>query len=94
MMKIDLKLSQYCNRVIVLTNAAQQLHHRHLSVDLLSLKQMTAMHKSVIEVAQQNRYHPITTQILDYFPKEVSYTRTDDYIIILVHVPCTKLTSL
>ena len=33
-------------------------------------------------------------QISDYYQIEVSYTRSDIDIIILVHVPCTKLTSL
>ena len=93
-MKIDVELSRFYNRVIVLTNAVQQLHHRRLSVDLLSPKQMIAMHESVMEAAHEDGYHPLTTQISDYYQIEVSYTRSDIDIIILVHVPCTKLTSL
>ena len=80
--------------MIVLTNAVQQLHHRRLAVDLLFPAKMKAMHKSVMDAAQQDGFHPLTTQISDYFQIEVSYTRSDDDNIILVHVPCTKLTSL
>ena len=60
-----MELSQFNNRVIVLNNAVQQLHHRRLAVDLLSPAQMTAMHESVVDAAQQDGFHPFTTQIAD-----------------------------
>ena len=78
----------------MLTNAVQQLHYRCLAVDLLSPAQMKAMHESLMVAAHQDGFHSLTKQISDYYQIEVSYTTSDDDIIVLVNLPCTTLTSL
>ena len=89
-MKINIELSCFFNRVIVLTNAVQQFHHRRLAVDLWSPAQMSAVHESVIDAAQQDGFHPVKTQILGYYQIEVSLNWSNYNTIIFVQVPCIK----
>ena len=93
-MQIEEQLDQFKDRVLVLTNAVQQLHHRRLAIDLLTPHQMDVLHKSVMDQAHQDNFNPLTTQIADYFQIEASYVRTDNDIVIIVHVPCSKFSDL
>ena len=94
MMKIEEQLDQFRNRVFVLTNAIQQLQHRRLAIDLLSPVQMDIMHDAVTSAALEDGFTPLTVLNSDYYQIEVSYTRSDTDIIIIVHVPCTKTSEL
>ena len=78
----------------MLTNAVQQLQHRGLAIDLLSPVQMDIMHDSVTTAALEDGFTPLTVQNSDYYQIEVSYTRSDKDIIIIVQVPCTKTSEL
>ena len=53
MMQIDEQLDKFEDRVTLITNAIQQLHHRRLAVDVLSPEQMEIMHNSVETIALQ-----------------------------------------
>ena len=54
---------------------------------------MDIMHESVVEMALQDGFTPLTVQNSDFYHIEISHTRTDKDIII-VHVPCTKTSEL
>jgi hypothetical protein len=45
MMRIGEQLDEFEDRVTVLVNAIQQLYHRRLAIDLLTLEQMTILHQ-------------------------------------------------
>ena len=94
MMRIEEQLEQFRKRVSVLTNAVQQLQHRRLAIDLLTPAQMDTLHESVTSAALQDGFTPLTVLNSDYYQIEVSYTRTDKDIIIIVHVLCTKTSEL
>ena len=93
-LKISEQLDIFENRVTVITNTIQQLHHHRLAIDLLTPEQMQIMHKAVQEVALKEKFNSQAKKITDYYQIEVSYTRTLDDIVILVHVPCIKTKSL
>ena len=93
-LKISEQLDIFEDRVTVITNTIQQLHHHRLSIDLLTPEQMEIMHKAVQKVAMEEKFNSQAKKITDYYQIEVSYTRTLDDIIILVHVPCIKTRSL
>ena len=94
MMQLDEHLDVFRDRVTVLSNAVQQLHHRRLSIDLLSPEQMDVMHKAVHDEAAVMGFTPLTTKVVDYFQIEVTYMRSGKDIILIVHVPCTKTAEL
>jgi hypothetical protein len=93
-LKISEQLDIFKNRVTVITNTIQQLHHYRLAIDLLTPEQMEIIHKAVQKVAMEEKYNSQAKKITDYYQIEVSYTPTLDDIIILVHVPCIKTRSL
>ena len=93
-LKISEQLDIFENRVTVITNTIQQLHHHRLAIDLLSPEQMNIMHKAVQNIATEEKYNSQAKLITDYYQIEVSYTRTLDDIIVMVHVPCIKSRSL
>ena len=94
MMQIDEQLEKFEDRVTLITNAIQQLHHRRLAVDVLSPEQMEIMHNSVETIALQEGFHNQVEHISDYFQIEVTYLRTGEDIVIIVHVPCIKSKAL
>ena len=94
MMQLDEHLDIFRDRVTILINAVQQLHHRRLSIDLLSPDQMSAMHTAVHEEAKVMGFTPLTTKVVDYFQIEVTYMRSGKDIVLIVHVPCTKTAEL
>jgi hypothetical protein len=93
-LKISEQLDIFDNRVTVITNTIQQLHHHRLAIDLLTPEQMDIMHKAVQKVAMEEKFNSQAKKITDYYQIEVSYSHTLDNIIILVHVPCIKTRSL
>jgi hypothetical protein len=58
---IQLQISEqqdiFEDRVTIITNAIQQLHHRRLAVDLLTPKQMETMHQAVTNIATNEGFH-------------------------------------
>ena len=91
MMQIGEQLDIFKDRVIVLVNAVQQLHHRRLSVDLLTPAQMNILHQAVQEKAHEDGFNALATKISDYYQMEATYVRNDDKdIVIILHVPGTK----
>jgi hypothetical protein len=93
-LKISEQLDIFKNRVTVITNTIQQLHHHRLAIDLLTPEQMNIMHKAVQKVAMEEKFNSQAKKITDCYQIEVSYTRTLDDIMILVHVQCIKTKSL
>ena len=94
MMEIDEQLEGYKDRVTKVTNTIQQLNHRLLAVDLLTPEQMNIMHMEVEKVAEYEELNNLAQKTSDYYQIEVTYTRTEDDIVIIVHVPCIKIKQL
>lgn len=93
-LQITEQLDMFEDRVTVITNSIQQLHHRRLSVDLLTPEQMEIMHSAVQNIAQEEKFHNQAEKLSDYYQIEVSYSRTIDDIELMVHVPCIKNSRL
>ncbi len=53
MMQIGEQLEEFQDIVTVLVNAVQQLHHRRLSIDLLTPDQMSILQEAVQQKAQE-----------------------------------------
>jgi hypothetical protein len=82
------------DRVTIITNAIQQLHHRILAVDLLSLEQTRIMPTAVSNIAKSEDFHNQAEKLSDYYQIEVTYSKTMDDIVLMVHVPCIKNSGL
>jgi len=82
------QLSLFEARLIMATNAVQQLQHRRLAVDILDTYQLTEMHKAISAVAKQRGYTLLPERLNDYFQLETSYLRQGEDILIMLHVPC------
>jgi hypothetical protein len=65
MMQIGEQLDEFKNRVTVLVNAVQQLHHRRLSMDLLNPEQMAIIHQSVQQKARDEGFNALATKLSD-----------------------------
>ena len=93
-MLISEELQKFQDRVTKVTNAIQQIHHRRLSVDLLTPDQMEIMHKEVLKAAADDGLNSLVQHTSDYFQVEVTYLRNDEDLLIIVHVPCIKIKEL
>ena len=86
--QISAQLNLYESRVIMATNAVQQLQHRRLAVDLLDTIQLEEMHRAIEAVATERGYTLMPQRLSDYFQIETSYLRNGGDILIMLHVPC------
>ena len=93
-LQITEQLDIFEDRVTIITNTIQQLHHRRLAVDLLTPEQMEIMHEAVNKIAADEHFHNQAEKLSDYYQIEVTYSRTDDDIVVMVHVPCIKTRKL
>ena len=89
-LQISEQLDIFEDRVTIITNAIQQLHHRRLAIDLLTPDQMEIMHDAVNKIAHDEGFHNQAEKVSDYYQIEVTYSRTNDDIVLMVHVPCIK----
>jgi hypothetical protein len=55
---------------------------------------MEIMHNAVTKIANDENFHNQAEKLSDYFQIEVTYSRTEDDIVIMVHVLCIKTKSL
>jgi hypothetical protein len=92
--QVSEQLDLFEDRVTIVTNAIQQFHYRKLVVDLLSPEQMDIIHNAVTKIAYDEDFQNQTTKLSDYYQIELSCSRTEDDIILTVHVPCIKMTSI
>ena len=46
------------------------------------------------KIAADERFHNQAEKLSDYYQIEVTYSRTDDDIVVMVHVPCIKTRKL
>ena len=92
--EIDKALAGYHDRVTKVTNAIQQLQHHRLSVDLLTPEQINIIHSEVEQAAAYEGLNNLAAKTSDYFQVEVTYVRSEDDIVIIVHVPCIKVKGL
>lgn len=76
------------DRITHSVSAIQQLQHRRLSVDFLSVEGLSLLHTHVTKLAKHQGYELLPTHLSDYFQLETSYIRHNEDIVILVHVPC------
>jgi hypothetical protein len=65
---------------------------RRLAVDLLSHEQMEIMHNAIPKIAHDD-FHNQAEKLSYYYQIEMTYTRTEDDIVLRLHVPCIKTTS-
>lgn len=93
-LQIYVQLDIFEDRVTIITNAIQQLHHCRLAVDLLSPDQMEIMHFAVTKIAQNEDFQNQAEKLSDYYRFEVTYSWTVDDIVLIVHVPCIKTSGL
>jgi hypothetical protein len=93
-LQISEQLDIFEDRVTNITNAIQQLHHPRLAVDLLTPKQMTIMHQAVTNIAVSEGFHNKAEKLSDYYQIEVTYSRNEDDIVLMIHVPCIKNSRL
>jgi predicted enzyme involved in methoxymalonyl-ACP biosynthesis len=93
-LQISEQLNIFEDRVTIITNSTQKLHHRKLAVDLLSLDQLEIMHNAATKIAHDEDSHNQAEKLSDFYQIEVTYSRTENDIVLMVHVPCIKMTSL
>jgi hypothetical protein len=74
-------------RTTKLVNMVQQLQHRRLSVDWLTVDQLNLLHNRVLGLLKAKNYHPLVKKVSDYYQLEVSYLRKDEGVIAILHVP-------
>ncbi len=55
---------------------------------------MKIMQNAVTKIALNNYFHNQTVRLSDYYQIEVTYSRTEDDIVLMVYVPCIKTISL
>jgi hypothetical protein len=73
-LQIYVQLDIFEDRVTIITNAIQQLHHCRLAVDLLSPDQMEIMHFAVTKIAQNEDFQNQAEKLSDYYRFEVTYS--------------------
>ena len=88
-----------CNKACILIvqtlfALCQQLQTHRLSTKLLSHPQLLALHHEIQTLAAKTDTIPIPRNLHDYFQLETSYLRSNNQIIILLHVPCSSEQSL
>jgi hypothetical protein len=66
-LQISEQLDIFEDRVTIITNAFQQLHHHRLAVDLLTPKQMEIMHQAVSNIAVSDGFHNKAEKFSDYY---------------------------
>jgi hypothetical protein len=93
-LQISEQLDIFEDKVTIITNAIQQLHHRRLAIDLLTPKQMEIMHQAVSNIAKSENFYNKAEELSDYYQIEFTYSRTMDDIVLMVHVPCIKNSRL
>ena len=86
--EINNHLVEYERRVARMSGVLQQLQHRRLSVDWLDDSQLTALHNSVLEFAEQRSMTLLTHHTSDYFQLELSYFRSGHDVTAILHIPC------
>jgi hypothetical protein len=84
LMQIGEQLGKFEDRVIVIVNAAQQLHHRRLAIDLLRSEQMAILHLAVQEKSQEVGFNALATKTKDYYQMETTCVRNDNNDIIII----------
>jgi hypothetical protein len=85
-LQLSEQLEIFEDRVTIITNAIEQFHHSTLAVDLLlSPDQMEIMHNAVTKIAQK---------LSDYYQIEATFSKSEDDIVLMLHVPCIETTSL
>ena len=89
MMQIGEQLDEFKDRVTVLVNAVQQLHHRRVAIDLLTPGQMAILH-SLQQKAENEGFNALATKLSDYCQMETTYVRNDKDIIIFCMYPIPK----
>jgi hypothetical protein len=72
MMQIGEQIEEFKDRVTVLVNAEQQLHHRQLSIDLLTPEQMAILHEAVQQKAQDKGFNALAKNLSDYYQMETT----------------------
>lgn len=88
------KVMEFEQTVTKLVNIVQQLQHRRLAVDWMNKTQLEMLHSTVEDYTKKNNYLPLTKHSSDYFQLELSYFRTFDGVVALLHIPCTFASSL
>jgi hypothetical protein len=81
-LQISEQLDLFQDRVTIITNAIQQLHHHRLAVDL----KMEIMHNAVTKIAHDEDFHNQAEKLSDYYQIEVNYSRTEHSL----NGACTK----
>ena len=76
------------DRLDVLFDTLQQLQHQRLSVKLLDDTQLQILHSAVANTAQSRNLQVLATKPQDYFQLDVSYVRSGNDVLMLLHVPC------
>ena len=92
--KLNRQVNTIEGRVDSLEHTFQQLQTHRLSTKLLSHPQLLALHHEVQTLAAKTDTIPIPRNLHDYFQLETSYLRSNNQIIILLHVPCSSEQSL
>jgi hypothetical protein len=88
------QIDMFEDRVTIITNALQQLHHHRLAVDLLTPDQMEIIHNAVTKIAQDEGFHHQAERLSDFYRIELAYSCSEDDIVLMVHVSCIKTKNL
>jgi hypothetical protein len=89
-LQISEQLDNFEDRVTIITNAIEQLHYNRLAIYLLSPEQMEIRHTAATNIFKNEDFHNQAEKLSNYYQIEVTYSRTVDDIVLMVHVPCIK----
>ncbi len=92
--RLDRIVSQWEARVAKIVNALQQAHNGRLAIDFLTPTQLQLLHQSSLELAAENNVQLLPQQPSDYLQLEVSYARSGQEVLLIVHIPCVAANNL
>ena len=86
--QLEEQIDILAERLDTAIDVIQQLQLRRLSVSLLNGDQISAMHQSLLTMAQNRGLTLFPERLSDYFQLETSYLRQGENVLVMVHVPC------
>ena len=78
------------DRLETAITAIQTLHDKKLAVDFLTHDQLVTLYDAANKTATNEGYTLLPKQISDLFQIEASYSRHQQDIVIILHVPCVN----
>lgn len=91
---LDKTLHSIDDKITSLFDALQQLQHQRLAVTLLDEFQLKTVFDSAAATALARNIFMLPTRPQDLFQLDTSYIRSQDEVLMILHIPCVSTDSL